>query len=379
MKTWITRMWKKMAKKERLRPLLALLLAIMFGAAATGGCSSPTSEAPAPETAEENQEPAPSPEPQPEPEPELDPEPEAYLPLTGKGVDADDPRLNRRALAVKIENTAASRPSQGLIHADVVYETLTEGGITRFCAIFHSDVPDEAGPVRSARNSDISIIPQYGALFVYSGSNATVREQMAGIITDYISEGNAGSSFYRVKHKVAPHNLYFDPKLGFERFEAMGCELDTPPNGLDFGDYDTESPGAGRATEIFVPFSAAEFDVTWKYDANTGVYLRYIAGVEQVDETDGTKQLSAENVVLLSASYTSATYIEGRGQTYNLKLNGEGDAIIFRDGVRIEATWHTDGTRPHAFKDAGGKPILLKPGKTWFQVPYDISVVEVIE
>ena len=366
-----------MANKRNLKTLF-MILAIMLSAALINGCT--TSSAPNPAEPEPSpavtSEPASEPElkPEYEPAPVPEPEPEAYLPLNGEGVNADDSRLYKRPLSVKIENTPESRPSMGLSYADVVYETLTEGGITRFNAIFHSKLPAEAGSIRSARNSDLSIAPQYGGLFVFSGANAEVLQGVRTIIRSVISEGNAGPSFYRVSHKYAPHNLYFNPEAGYERFAELGYDIYTEePKGLIFGENDMENLGRDLADEIFVPYSAASFDVTWKYDPEAGAYFRFIKGDAQVDESDLTKQIRAENVVILSASYLSG----GLNGTYNINLNGEGEAVLFQDGRRFEATWHTDGTHPPILKSRSGETLYFKPGQTWFQVPGNFSAVDV--
>ena len=366
-----------MENKKYLKNLF-VIAAIILSVAFAGGCATPAADEPAPSP--EAAAPAPDSEPELksveiEPEPEPEPEPEAHLPLNGEGVDADDPRLLKRPLSVKIENTPQSRPSMGLTYADVVYETLTEGGITRFNAIFHSRIPAEAGSVRSARNSDLSIVPQYDALFAFSGTNAEVWQGVRAIIRSHISEGNAGGSFYRVDQKYAPHNLYYNPSAGYERFEELGHDIYIEtPRGLIFGENDLESLGGERAEEIFVPFSAPAFDVTWKYDPGAGAYFRYINGEAQVDESDLTKQVKAENVVILSAMYLSG----GGNGTYILNLNGEGDAVLFQDGMRVEATWQTDGSHPPILKSQSGETINFKPGQTWFQVPGNFSAVEVI-
>ncbi|MCL2110872.1 MAG: DUF3048 domain-containing protein [Clostridiales bacterium] len=360
---------KTQPDRHRPRALPALLLAISLGASvAIAGCSAPAPAEPLPPPV------VVAPEPIPEPEPEPEPEFTAWLPFNGEGVDEDDPRLTLRPLAVKIENSPSSRPSMGLSYADVVYETITEGGITRFCAIFHSFLPNETGSTRSARNSDISIVPQYDGLFVFSGTNSVVWQLVRSTIRSHLSEGNAGPAFYRVQQKVAPHNLYFSPELGYERFEELGHEIETDGTvrELLFGENDLAGLGGSRAHELYVPFSAPIFNVTWLYEEEEGAYFRYIDGVEQVDESDATKQVRAENVVILSAAYLAG----GGNGTFILNLNGEGDAILFQDGMRVEATWHTDGTHPPILKDKNGDTLYFKPGQTWFQVPADFGAVE---
>jgi len=363
-----------MIKKRQFRYLLALIIIGICGLAVMSGCAPQAPEEPMPEPVVV----APAPPPEPEPEPEPDPLP--MLPLSGIEVEEGDPLLNQKPLSVKIENTPESRPALGITLADVVYETITEGGITRFNALFHSQMPEAAGSVRSARNSDLSIVPQYEALFVFSGTNSLVWAGIPGTISSLIEEGTAGKALYRIGHKSAPHNLYLNTELAFARFEERGCYLTTQwPRGLMFGDIDASGFGdRDDAIEVFVPFSGSAFDVTWTYDPDRGRYLRYIRGAAQNDEGYGQEQIVADNIIMLSIPYVPAPDVPGKGQTYNMDFNGSGSAIIFRDGVRIDCTWETDGTHPPHFKDASGEYILLKPGKTWFQVPRDIFATVVM-
>ena len=364
-----------MTKQKPQNILVAVLCVVLMGTMVMSGC------------AEAEAEPLPEPvvivapkvvaEPEPEPEPEPPP---ITLPLSGIEVtDENDPLLHTRPLSVKIENTPESRPALGITRADVVYETLTEGGITRFNALFHSDIPEEIGSVRSARNSDITIVPEYDAIFVFSGTNSLVWADLGNTWINYMEEGTSGRALYRIGHKAAPHNLYLKTELAFERAEERGYQLYTPwPKGLMYGENDVSKLGdENDAIEIFVPFSGSLFDVTWTYDPEAGNYLRFIRGQAQCDEADSSLQIAAENVILLSVPYRNAPDVPGKGQTYNLDMTGSGDAIVFRDGVRIDCTWQTDGTHPPLFTDKDGNPVLVKPGKTWFQVPRDIYSVVV--
>jgi hypothetical protein len=129
----------------------------------------------------------------------------ARSPFTGLPTDADV--LARAALIVKVENSPRARPQSGLDAADVVVEELVEGGITRFVALFHSELPDEAGPVRSARPIDVDLLGGLGASgFAYSGARAEVEELLAGVPSVLVTEGAPG--FFRATGRDAPHNLY---------------------------------------------------------------------------------------------------------------------------------------------------------------------------
>jgi len=361
-----------------MKKALFLILILLLGVFVFIGCGGVVPEEPLPEPVVVAPEPEPAP-PEPEPEPEI---PVFRLPLSGTVVDEDDPLLHMRALAVKIENTPESRPALGITRADVVYETITEGGITRFNAIFQSDMPDDVGSVRSARNSDVTIVPQYDALFVFSGTNSLVWADLgrAGNIA-FLEEGTAGKALYRVGHKGGPHNLYLNIPKVLDRFEEKWHYIYQPwPRGFEFSDQiDTsEFTDKDDAIEIFIPFSGSMFDVTWKYDPGNGKYMRYIGGKAQNDEGYGNNQIAADNVILLDVKYVPAPDVPGKGQTYNMNFNGSGTAIFFRDGVRIDCTWEANADHPPIFTDLKGNPIFYKPGKTWFQIPRDIFATVVL-
>ena len=358
-----------MNKKRHVVIIPAIVFSLILGGGVLSGCSDTAVEEPIPEPVVV----APLPEPEPEPEPEPV---KPRLPLSGTEVDEDDPLINLRPLAVKIENTPESRPALGITLADVVYETITEGGITRFNAIFQSDMPEDVGSVRSARNSDVSIVPQYDSLFVFSGTNSLVWADLgrAGNIA-FLEEGTAGRALYRISHKAAPHNLYLNTEMIYSRFEEKWHYTVQPwPKGFEFEEeLDTSGfSDADDAVEIFIPFSGSLFDVTWKYDRGSGKYMRFIKGVAQTDEGYGNNQIAADNVILLSVPYIPAPDVPGKGQTYNLNFNGSGPAIFFRDGVRIDCTWEASEGHPPVFTDSNGNQVFYKPGKTWFQVPRDI-------
>ncbi len=135
------------------------------------------------------------------------PEPPRW-PLTGLDAPSAD-IVKRRVISVKIENSPQARPQTNLQLADVVYESVTEGGITRFNALFHSQEPDKVGPVRSARLSDLYIVPQYHALFVFSGASSSVNARVRATTIENLSQ-DAGISYpyFRSRDRKAPHNLY---------------------------------------------------------------------------------------------------------------------------------------------------------------------------
>jgi hypothetical protein len=303
--------------------------------------------------------------------------------------------VHNRPICVKIENSPEARPQMGITGADVVYETLTEGGISRFNCIYQSSLPTDVGPVRSARNSDITIVPEYQGLLFFSGANDLVLSQVAAAGLPNMVHGNAADLYYRVDYRAAPHNLYLKLQGAYDAAKANGhtVTVDEPPL-LMFRDVEKDAnatasgtsasgsgSGSGSATDmakangtstatpanhVSIPFSdyyVAQWQ--WSPEANDGkgAWLRSMDG-PSTDEATG-EQVLAQNVVVMWANYVPDN---AGGSTLEVSIKGQERASLFLDGIRVDGTWKTDGTTPPRFYDSNNNEILLMPGKTWFQV-----------
>lgn len=301
------------------------------------------------------------------------PEEPPTWPLTGlPAPDAQTP-ANVRIVSVKIENSPAARPQSGIQSADVVYETITEGGITRFNCMFHSQVPEQVGPVRSARLSDTDIVPQYAPLFAFSGASRSVNKAVKDAGLQNMSQDAGVSNGYtRVNFRAAPHNLYLDlpeiRKEGVKRGYPATQEL----RPLAFERRAVESTPA--ITVVTIPFSDAS-TARWTYDVNRDVYLRENNGKPHEDALTG-EQITSKNVVVLWAKMTQAPSRDVAGSpTYDIELVGTGKASVFRNGQRYDGTWSATASAPPVFKAADGTQIRLAPGNTWFEViPTNINI-----
>jgi len=285
-------------------------------------------------------------------------------PLTG--LDApDEASISQRVISIKIENSPTARPQTNLQAADVVYESVTEGGITRFNALYQSQSPDSVGPVRSARLSDLYIVPQYDALFVFSGASTSVNARINATSIDNLSE-DAGVTypFYRGTDRPRPHNLYVVPSKVREEAEKRGMETTQDVKGLTFDQRAIESSTA--VTEVTIPFSTAN-KVVWTYDAESRTYLRVNNGAKHMDKATG-EQISARNVVVMWAKHNVASHDVVGSTTYEIVLSGSGRASVFHDGQRFDGTWEAGTDSPPVFKADDGTQIKLAPGNTWFQV-----------
>ncbi|MDP2299773.1 MAG: DUF3048 domain-containing protein [Coriobacteriia bacterium] len=287
-------------------------------------------------------------------------------PLTGLDAPSEE-AIAQRVVSVKIENSPAARPQSGLQQADVVYETIAEGGISRFNAMFHSQSPDPIGPVRSARLSDITVVPQYGALFVFSGGSDSVDAAVARARLENLSQ-DAGVSkpYYRSRERSAPHNLYLHLEEARAEAGRRNMSLTADPKPLAFDRSLPAVTEGQQVTEIDIPFSTAN-RVTWRFDEASGAYLRWNNGNVHNDALAG-KQLSARNVVVIWARYIPQSRDKVGSATYDIELAGSGRMSLFRDGQRFDGTWEATKDAPPVFKAADGTQVKLGPGNTWYQV-----------
>lgn len=287
-------------------------------------------------------------------------------PLTGLDAPSSDAVLTR-IVSVKIENSPEARPQSGLDQADIVYETVTEGGITRFNALFQSHSPKTIGPVRSARWSDFYIIQQYSAIFAHCGGESAIQVALRdrkkyNDLDQYFNP----APYWRAHDRPAPHNLYADvSRLRATGITARGYKpaLDVPSLAFARGAAVTTP----TITQITVPF-APDNKVTWRYKASSGTYFRSVNGKPHVDRLSG-KQYAARNVVVLWAQVRGRSHRDVAGtQVVEIVLAGTGRASIFRDGIRFDGTWEAGPGEPPVFRASSGQTIKLSPGVTWFQV-----------
>lgn len=286
-------------------------------------------------------------------------------PLTGLEAPSAE-AVTQRVVSVKIENSPEARPQTNLQLADVVYESVTEGGITRFNAIFHSQSPDLIGPVRSARLSDTYIVPQYHALFGFSGASPSVNAAVNAAGIENLSEDEGVTKpFQRVKGKSAPHNLFASvPEFRLEG-ERQGMPTTASVTGFAF-DRSASAETTPVVTGITIPFSNAN-TVVWTYDPATRTYLRVNNGKAFTDAGTG-KQVHATNVVVMWAQHKNASSDVVGSTTYEIVLTGSGRASVFRNGQLYECTWEAAADAPPVFKAPDGTLVKLSPGNTWMQV-----------
>lgn len=286
-------------------------------------------------------------------------------PLTGV---AGEPAA-RPALAVKIENTAVARPQTGLDQADVVWETIVEFDVSRLVAVFHSQVPDEVGPIRSVRPMDPLILAPMHGLLAFSGGQPGILDLVAASGVQMISHDAGAPGMYRTKDRAAPHNVYGTPTTFWGLADA---DHQAPP-----GEQFTIARTADGAAAIVAgtPASTLSFQLSaasspsWSWDAGTGTWLRS-EGTAPATARSGAR-LSAVNVVSLTAEHPTNTGFAAQGgapvPTYTLV--GSGDGVVATGGKTVPVRWQKDSQdAPLRLFTADGKPADLAPGNTWVEL-----------
>jgi hypothetical protein len=288
-------------------------------------------------------------------------------PLTGLP-DPTGASHGRPVLSVKVENTPAARPQAGIDQADVVYEEVVEGNITRFLAMFNSQVPAVIGPVRSVRAEDPDIVWPVGGIFAYSGGAQINVDAINAAPVHAVDESSAGNAMVRNESsqppRDAPHNLY---GLGQPLF-GLGGDPKPPPALFQYLPNGAPPVSAQGVVNFHVGFQTPDYDPTWTWDAASGSWSRAIDGTPQT--VTGPGKISPANVVVQFTTYTG----EAEGQTV-----GQGDVWVFSDGTVRMGHWsRPDKTQPAKYTDAAGQPILLRPGRTWVELlpvgaPVDVT------
>lgn len=292
-------------------------------------------------------------------------------PLTGLEV-ADSAVLQRRPVVAKISNAPPLvRPQAGIGQADLVFEHYTEGGLTRFSAIFYSQTPQRVGSVRSARLIDYELTEMYKGLLVFSGASGGVENKLnESEFAQRLYKGVAyGLPFYwRDEAIEVPHNMF----TNLEAIWQLAAEFNQRPllRGMAF--HPEIQPGSvGEVDQIDIRYRATR--VLWDYDPITRKYYRSADGKPHFDVALD-EQISAANVVVIYAGHYLTDIIESEWQgsvTYSTQITlwPQGRAELFRDGQHYSGTW-VRLTRPDllGLRTDDGELLYLKPGNTWFQV-----------
>jgi len=289
------------------------------------------------------------------------PQPPASPPAPAPAVLPSSPTLQPLrggpVLAVKIDNTGSSRPRVGLGRADVVYVEPVEGGLTRLLAIFSTSQAGEVGPVRSARESDVPLLSNYGPVaFAFSGASAATLRILGGGHQVNLSNDASGQGYRRHGARPAPYNVIGSPSALLAR---AGGSVPLADVGFRFG---RPSAGGVPANHLATRWPASGIDLSW--DPGRQRYLVSTDGKPDID-ADGTQHAAATVVVQVVASHLSQNRDVNGAQTPVVDVVGQGAATVLRDGRAWTGEWSRPTPAAPTSFTTNGQPIAMAPGPVW--------------
>lgn len=292
------------------------------------------------------------------------PDPPATCPLTGRPVSAAKGPRDRPVLAIKVENTTDAYPLAGLDKADIVYEEVVEGGITRFIVLFDCSDSERVGPVRSARTTDPKILVQYSQrpLLAFSGAAPQVLHILTQDKITQLFEGQPADAFNRDGARQVPHNLFAATRPLWAAGKAL-AKNEPPPNPVFT--YSSDVPTGRKRSSVTVEFSNSS-TADWRWQQ--GRWVRFLDGSPMTLE-DGNS-IATDNIVIQQVQTTESNITDVAGYpSPEVTVTGSGKAWILRDGVVIAGTWSRPGIGDvTTFTTKSGDAIDLKPGTTFVEL-----------
>lgn len=282
-------------------------------------------------------------------------------PFTGEDYEGKD---LMRPVLVTINNDPQARPQTGLHEADIVYEFLVEGGMTRYAALFQSALPETIGPIRSARDAFIDVAEGIDAFYIAHGYSPTAKARLdAGKIDHINGMQHDGTLFERSVDRPAPHNSYMTGEHVKEAANLLGVSLQLgqlPP--LSFHDGLKDVKIEEKATIISVENgSGPQFTSTYRYIEEAGIYEQAVNDVISVD-AQSNEVMSVANVLVLEEPHQQLDR-DGR-QSIDLAAGGKG--LLFQAGKVAEIEWANE--KGVLVPVLAGETAKLMPGKTWIHI-----------
>ncbi len=275
-----------------------------------------------------------------------------------------------RPFAIMVENSQNARPQSGLDLADVIFEVVDEGGITRLIAIFSSYDAEVVGPIRSARQYYAEIARNFDPVYVFFGTfpeGYKIIENMDMDVLSAIGDPTGASkitalaSHWRDSSRVQPHNAYMSTLSLKEDARKAGYALESGQSPFRFK-FDSSSEDRGDISNITIDFSVAAFKSEFEYDKSANNYLKYLAGSPHIDR-ENEEQLYFNNVVTMITDIVPSGNEAGH---MIVRTTGSGKAFYFMDGKVLEGSWERNSVlSPFEYLDSNGNPILFNRGKTY--------------
>lgn len=291
-----------------------------------------------------------------------------YSPRRMDGVSDLKSRTNFWPVAVMIDNHTAARPQSGLQQASFVYETLAEGGIPRFMAVYADMNVARIGPVRSTRPYFVRYAAEWGAAVAHAGGSPDgLKEvQKQRLLSIFALKGWTAKYFFRA-FGGGVHGLYTDSKKLVAAMKAGRVWKHTPnykPYSFQNDPVRAKRGKSNSGVTIDLGYGR-NYDIEYRYSRPKNVYYRYTGGRKHIDRLTN-KQITVRNVIILNVP--KERVLDRRGRL-DIKTIGKGSGYLLRDGKKIKITWTKQSTKSKTvFKTTNGKEVKLNRGNTWITI-----------
>jgi hypothetical protein len=287
-------------------------------------------------------------------------------PIDGEPVPQE--LAGRRPVAVVIDNYPNARPQWGLSAAARVYEILTEGGITRYLAIFGPRDLDRVGPIRSTRTQFLNYVLELDAVLAHVGGNADALDLIPGLRLKSLDEFRYATAYRRIlKSKVAfEHTMFTSTTALRELIDRNGWGK---TGAVDHPAWKDDIPPTLRpeSHEVTLDFSFPQYRVSWVYQPGTNVYARNVVGTPDVDAATGSVITAKSIVIAVVGRVNGRTRL--REDTWTFADIGSGRAWVVQDGTVTAGTWQKTSREGRLrFYDPDGNEIAFDRGPQWVEI-----------
>lgn len=273
----------------------------------------------------------------------------------------------KRPIAYTFNNFKSVSNQWGIGQADLVYECLAEGGITRLLGIGENFSGDRLGSTRSARQYFVSIADEYDAIYVHFGGSTYAYDKLKELGIDEIDgiTGKGGTVFYRDKTMKAPHNAFSSEELLQKGIEKYGFDTQYPEgyqSHFTFNKKDADlTNGTAASNKVTVHFSNYN-EPYFEYNANDKLYERFQFGAPHVDSLTG-KQLAFKNIII---QFVKEWKLDEKGYQGMDIVDATGSGYYITNGKMVEITWKKkEADKWMRYYNEAGEELSINPGKTF--------------
>ena len=277
--------------------------------------------------------------------------------------------MDNRPILATISNIPAARPQSGLSDADQIYEFLAEGQVTRYAALFQSKVPDQIGPIRSARDYFVHLAEGMDAFYIAHGYSPDAKKLLDDRVVDYINGiHHDGTLFERSADRRAPHNSYISKEHIAEAFSLVNASKKiTAQPSFSFLNPDESDKIGDIASTVQVSYSSdPDFISTYQYNQEANRYYRSVNGIDTVDKLN-ERRIELANIIVMEMDHQT---VDQQGRLA-IDLESGGQAMLFHEGIAKPIEWQNkDGFLTPVEQ---GAPVKLTAGKTWIHIIPSLS------